>query len=135
VYSQTKLANLLFTYELDSRLMAAGLPVKALAAHPGLAGTHLVVNGQFGRPSGGVASILDAAMKAISQPPAAGARPVLLAATGDLPGSTYVGPTGLHEARGEPGVVGSSALSHDENAQRALWELSERTTELRYPEQ
>ena len=51
-YAATKLANLLFTYELDRRLREAGLPVRALAAHPGFAGTHLVVNGQLGRAVG-----------------------------------------------------------------------------------
>ena len=59
-YSQSKLANLLFTFELDRRLQAAGLPVEALAAHPGYAGTHLVANGRFGRSAGGAASIIDA---------------------------------------------------------------------------
>ena len=89
VYGQTKLANLLFTYELDRRLREAELPVKALAAHPGFAGTHLAANGRFGRASGGVASILDAAVKAIAQPAHRGALPTLMAATADLPGSTY----------------------------------------------
>ena len=133
VYGQTKLANLLFTYELERRLVAAGLPVRALAAHPGLAGTHLVANGRFGRPSGGLASILDAAVKAVSQSAAEGARSVLMAATGDLPGGTYVGPSGLHEGRGEPAVVGSTALARDPDAAARLWELSERTVGLRYP--
>ena len=63
-YGQTKLANLLFTYELDRRLRRAELPVKALAAHPGFASTHLAANGQYGRSSGGRASILDGAIKA-----------------------------------------------------------------------
>ena len=49
VYGETKLANLLFTYELDRRCREAELPVKALAAHPGFAGTHLAANGQYGR--------------------------------------------------------------------------------------
>ncbi len=133
VYAQTKLANLLFTFELDRRLVGAGLPVKALAAHPGLAGTHLVVNGRFGRPSGGVASILDAAVKAVSQSAAEGARAVLMAATDDLPGGTYVGPSGLHEGRGAPTVVGSSSLARDPASARLLWELSEATVDQHYP--
>ena len=95
VYSETKLANLLFTFELDRRARDKGLPLHALAAHPGFSGTHLVANGQFGRGRGGVASILDAAIKAVSQPAHAGAWPSLMAATADLPGSTYVGPSGL----------------------------------------
>ncbi|NYD40246.1 oxidoreductase [Nocardioides panaciterrulae] len=133
VYGQSKLANLLFTHELDRRCRRAELPVRALAAHPGFAGTHLVVNGWFGRNSGGLASILDAGVRAVSQPATAGAWPLLMAATADLPGGTYCGPGGPGEVRGAPRVVGSSRLSHDEVAQRRLWELSEETTGLRYP--
>ena len=132
-YCQSKLANLLFTYELERRCREAGLPVKALAAHPGFAGTHLAANGRYGRASGGVASVLDAAMKAISQSAAAGAWPTLMAATADLPGGTFCGPSGLQELRGSPQVVGSTRLSHDEEAQRRLWEISERTTGISYP--
>ena len=133
VYGETKLANLLFTYELDRRLREAELPVKALAAHPGFAGTHLAANGRFGRASGGVASILDAAIKVIAQPAHMGALPTLMAATADLPGSTYCGPSGFREYGGLPVVVGSSKLSRDEQAQRELWELSEQTTGVNYP--
>jgi NAD(P)-dependent dehydrogenase (short-subunit alcohol dehydrogenase family) len=133
VYGQTKLANLLFTYELDRRCREAELPVKALAAHPGFAGTHLAANGRFGRASGGLASILDAAVKAVSQPAHMGALPTLMAATEDLPGSTYCGPNGFHQYGGLPVVVGSSRLSRDEGAQRELWEISERTTGVTYP--
>ncbi len=134
VYGQTKLANLLFTYELDRRLRRAGLPVKALAAHPGFASTHLAANGQYGRTTGGAASILDAAIKAVSpSTPAKGAWPTLMAATADLPGATYVGPDGLFEWGGAPRVTTSSRLSHDETAQRRLWQRSEEVTGIRYP--
>jgi len=133
VYGQTKVANLLFTFELERRLAVAELPVEALAAHPGLAGTHLFANGQPGRPGGGLFSIFDAAQRAVSQSAADGARAVLMAATADLPGTTYVGPTGLYEFRGEPGVVGCSDLARDPEAARRLWELSEETVGLRYP--
>lgn len=132
-YARTKLANLLFTFELDRRCQAADLPVKALAAHPGYAGTHLVVNGQVGGLGGPLASILHAANRAVSQPAAAGALPLLMAATDDLPGSTYCGPGGPGEARGAPRLVGCTALARDEQAQRALWELSERAVGLDYP--
>ena len=133
VYAESKLANLLFTHELDRRARAKELPLKALAAHPGFAGTHLAANGQYGRTRGGIASILDASVKAVSQPAAHGAWPVLMAATADLPGATYVGPGGLGEMRGHPQVVGSSRLSHDESAQRRLWEISEDVTGISYP--
>ena len=133
VYGQTKLANLLFTFELDRRLRQAGLPVKALAAHPGMAGTHLAVNGQVGSTTGRRAAILDAAVKAVSQSAAAGAWPSLMAATDDLPGGTYVGPGGRGQSSGPPRIVDTSALARDEMAQRRLWELSEETVGLAWP--
>ncbi len=132
-YAQTKLANLLFTHELDRRCRDAGLPVKALAAHPGFAGTHLAANGQYGRSSGGVASILDATIRAVSQSAAAGAWPTLMAATADLPGDTLCGPSGLGEMSGAPQVVTPGRRARDTDAQRRLWELSEATTGVRYP--
>ena len=72
-------------------------------------------------------------MKAVSQSAAQGAWPVLMAATADLPGATYVGPGGLGEVAGHPQVVTSTALSNDEDAQRRLWELSQETTGMSYP--
>ena len=133
VYGQSKLANLLFTFELDRRLRAASREVSALAAHPGYAGTHLVANGRFGRTSGGLASVYDAVMRATGQPPATAALPVLMAATAELPGSTYVGPSGLGEWYGAPQVVGCSALARDPAAARRLWALSEDATGITYP--
>jgi NAD(P)-dependent dehydrogenase (short-subunit alcohol dehydrogenase family) len=132
-YAGSKLANLLFTHELDRRARAAGAPLRALAAHPGFAGTHLAANGQYGRSSGGIASILDATIKAVSQSAAAGAWPTLMAATADLPGGTYVGPGGPGELGGAPQVAGSTRLSRDADAQSRLWDLSERTTGVSYP--
>ncbi len=132
-YGESKLANLLFTFELDHRARAADLPVRALAAHPGFAGTHLASNGRYGRASGGVASILDAAIKAVSQPAHAGAWPSLMAATADLPGSTYVGPAGLGEMSGVPQIVTTRSLARDGDVRRQLWELSEETVGLRWP--
>lgn len=133
VYGQTKLANLLFTFELDRRARRAELPVKALAAHPGFSGTHLAANGRYGRATGGRATILDAAVRAVAQSAPMGALPTLMATTADLPGSTYCGPSGWQESRGLPTVVGCSRLALDEEAQRRLWELSERTTGVAYP--
>lgn len=132
-YGESKLANLLFTFELDRRARAQGLPVRALAAHPGFSGTHLAANGRFGRGSGGIASILDAAVKAVSQPAHAGAWPSLMAATSDLPGSTYVGPSGPGEMAGPPQIVTARALARNPEVQRRLWEISEETVGLRWP--
>jgi len=133
VYGQSKLANLYFTAELDRRLREGDLPVRAVAAHPGFAGTHLAANGQYGRSSGGIASILDAGIKVVSQSAAAGAWPSLMAATDDLPGNSFVGPGGIRQMSGRPRVVGRSRLARNEDAARELWELSEKTVDLRYP--
>ena len=133
VYAQTKLANLLFTSELDRRAREAEVPVTAIAAHPGFSGTHLVANGQLGRARGGVASILDAAVKAVSQPAHAGAWPTLMAATADLPGNTYCGPSGPGQYGGRPQVVGRTRLARDSDAAARLWEISEETVGLQYP--
>ena len=134
VYGGSKLANLLFTYELDRRARRAELPLKALAAHPGFASTHLAANGQYGRSAGGRASILDAAIKAFSPNTAAqGAWPTLMAATADLPGATYCGPRGIAEWSGTPQVTTSNKLSYDETAQRRLWQLSQDVTGITYP--
>ncbi|WP_148612236.1 oxidoreductase [Nocardioides rubriscoriae] len=133
VYGQSKLANLLFTAELDRRCRAGGVPVRALAAHPGFAGTHLAANGQYGRSSGGIASVVDAAIRLVSQSAAAGAWPTLMAATADLPGTSYVGPSGPAEFGGTPQVTVGNRASRDPDAARALWELSESTTGITYP--
>ncbi|HQR27046.1 MAG TPA: oxidoreductase [Nocardioides sp.] len=133
VYGQSKLANLLFTFELQRRLDAAGLPVRAMAAHPGFAGTHLVVNGQLGRSTGPLASIMDAAVRVVSQSAADGALPTLMAATADLPGGTYCGPSRMGQWRGAPTVVDCAPLARDRAAQSRLWELSEETVGLSYP--
>ncbi|GAA4121383.1 SDR family NAD(P)-dependent oxidoreductase [Nocardioides fonticola] len=133
VYGQTKLANLLFAYEFDRRARAAGVPVLGMAAHPGFAGTHLAANGQYGRSRGGIATILDAAIRAISQSAAAGAWPTLMAATADLPGGTYCGPSGVAEMVGPAQITTSNRLSRDTDAQRRLWEISEEVTGISYP--
>lgn len=131
-YAQTKLADILFTYELQRRLASAGLPVRALAAHPGVATTNLVANGPMSRLHG-VADATDSAMRRVFQSPEQGAWPTLYAATGELPGASYVGPAGPFEASGPAKVVRSSALSRNRAAQHSLWELSERVTGMTYP--
>jgi len=132
-YSQTKLANLLFTFELDRRLRESGSTVSARAAHPGYAGTHLVANGRFGRSAGGLASLVDKGNRAVGQSPVIGAWPTLMAATADLPGSTYCGPSGLGEVAGPPHLVGWTRRAGDRASQRELWDLSETATGIAYP--
>jgi NAD(P)-dependent dehydrogenase (short-subunit alcohol dehydrogenase family) len=127
-YARSKLANLLFTFELDRRLHEHGLPVIALASHPGYSATGL---GRGWADAGG--QIFRAVFGLLGQTAASGALPTLMAATADLPGSTYVGPGNLFQMRGLPTIVRPRRLALDPRAQRRLWELSEAATGLRYP--
>jgi NAD(P)-dependent dehydrogenase (short-subunit alcohol dehydrogenase family) len=128
-YGQSKLANLLFTMELQRRLDEAGSPVRALAAHPGWAATNL--QGRSGN------AVLDVAMRVsnrfFAQSEAMGALPTLYAVAEDLPGGTYVGPDGRAEQRGHPTVVGRSAAARDADVARRLWERSEELTGVHFP--
>ena len=107
--------------------------MRALAAHPGFSGTHLAANGTFGRAAGGAASILDASVKALAQSPQMGALPTLMAATADLPGSSYCGPSGPGQMSGLPRVVDCGRLARDADAQEQLWRLSEDAVGLSWP--
>jgi NAD(P)-dependent dehydrogenase (short-subunit alcohol dehydrogenase family) len=124
-YGQSKLANLMFSYELQGRLTAAGSHVMALAAHPGSASTELE-------------RYLPLWMRLVSvlvshQSAAEGALPVLRAATDpSARGGEYYGPAGRRELTGSPVRVQSSARSRDADAQRRLWEVSENLTGVTY---
>ncbi len=123
-YGQSKLANLMFTYELARRLAAKGAPTEALAAHPGAAATELLRNfpGLIRKP-------IDFAWARYAQSPAMGALPLLRAATDpNARSGQYYGPGGRAEQRGYPKVIDSSAMSHDESLQRRLWSVSEELT-------
>ena len=128
-YGQSKLANLLFVLELQRRLDRSRPALRALAAHPGYAATNL--QARSGNP------VADAAWRllnrVVAQSAADGALPTLYAATADLPGRTYIGPSGPAETRGAPTVVVGSAASRDEATARALWDLSERLTGVGWP--
>jgi NAD(P)-dependent dehydrogenase (short-subunit alcohol dehydrogenase family) len=128
-YGQSKLANLLFTLELERRLVAASSRVRALAAHPGWAATNLQ-----GRTGSGLQDrVMALGNKLIAQSDEHGARSTLFAATQDLPGGSYVGPDGFHEGRGHPTLVGRSAAASDPETARALWDASERLTATAFP--
>jgi NAD(P)-dependent dehydrogenase (short-subunit alcohol dehydrogenase family) len=128
-YGQSKLANLLFTLELQRRLTAAGSSVRAYAAHPGYAATNL--QSHTGNP---ISSLLMAiANRVVAQSDAQGALPTLFAATQDLPGGSYVGPDGFHEAHGHPTLVGRSAAAADLDTAAVLWTASEELTATTFP--
>jgi NAD(P)-dependent dehydrogenase (short-subunit alcohol dehydrogenase family) len=123
-YGQSKLANLLFTLELQRRLAEAGSPVRAYAAHPGYANTNL---------QGHTSSALQHGLMAVTnrffaQSAEMGALPTLFAATQDLPGASFVGPGGFQEQRGYPALARRTARALDAETARRLWELSERLT-------
>jgi NAD(P)-dependent dehydrogenase (short-subunit alcohol dehydrogenase family) len=128
-YGQSKLANLLFTLELQRRLTEAGSEVRAVAAHPGWSATHL----QGHTESRLQDLLLELGNRVVSQSDDMGALPTLYAATQDVPGGGYVGPDGRFEQRGHPTLVGRSRAASDERTARALWELSERLTRTACP--
>jgi NAD(P)-dependent dehydrogenase (short-subunit alcohol dehydrogenase family) len=128
-YGQTKLANLLFTLELERRLEADHSTVRAYAAHPGYAATNL--QGRTGNRIGD--RVVKVANKVIAQSEEMGALPILFAATQDLPGGSYVGPDRRNERRGYPTLVGRSAEASDIDLAKRLWAASEELTGVRYP--
>jgi NAD(P)-dependent dehydrogenase (short-subunit alcohol dehydrogenase family) len=125
-YAQSKLANLLFTYELQRRL--ADTKTIAVAAHPGVSKTELDRNTSAWR------RLLTNTSGLIAQDAAMGALPTLRAATDvGVAGGQYFGPGGLGHVRGYPKVVRSSRRSHDVEAQKRLWTVSEKLTGVVYP--
>jgi NAD(P)-dependent dehydrogenase (short-subunit alcohol dehydrogenase family) len=126
-YGQAKLANLMFTYELQRRLH--GTNTIAVAAHPGGSNTELARN-----TPAAVRAIFDVVGPLITQSAEMGALPTLRAATDPgVLGGQYYGPDGFGEQRGYPKVVASSDVSHDVEAQRRLWAVSEELTSVLSP--
>lgn len=133
-YGQSKLANLLFTAELQRRADAAGVPLLAVAAHPGYAATGLQSAGPRMRGRGWEERLMEVANGVLGQSAAMGALPTLFAATAPgLPGNAYVGPDGFLEQRGHPRLVDRSSAAKDASAARRLWSVSEQLTGVRYP--
>jgi NAD(P)-dependent dehydrogenase (short-subunit alcohol dehydrogenase family) len=127
-YGQSKLANLLFAFELDRRARAAGVALASLAAHPGYARTNLQAS-----TGGPLAGVLALANPFLAQSAAAGALPILCAATADLDGGSYVGPDGPGERRGHPRLVMAAAPAYDEACAERLWQVSEELTGVSFP--
>ena len=128
-YGQSKLANLMFTYELQRRLAARGASTAAVAAHPGVSNTELVryTPALLRGPVDRLAPLL-------TQPAAMGALPSLRAATDPaVLGGQYYGPGGRGEVRGHPRLVTSSPESYDLTIQQRLWAVSEELTGVTFP--
>ncbi|MGO9548022.1 SDR family NAD(P)-dependent oxidoreductase [Mycobacterium sp.] len=127
-YGQAKLANLLFTYELQRRLASHETTIAA-AAHPGGSKTELARN-----LHGWTQPIYSVLEPLVAQDAATGALPTLRAATDPaVLGGQYYGPDGFGQMRGYPKVVQSSKKSHDVDLQRRLWAVSEELTGVVYP--
>jgi NAD(P)-dependent dehydrogenase (short-subunit alcohol dehydrogenase family) len=124
-YEQSKLANLLFAFELAHRLTEAGSPVRSYATHPGYVSTNLMSHTE---------TILDTVMalgnRLAAQSAAMGALPTLFAATADLENGGFAGPGAL--MWGSPRITRSSPASYDREKATALWALSEKLTDVTF---
>ena len=128
-YAQSKLANLLFTAELQRRLSSVGSPVLAVAAHPGYAATNL----QFHSDNRLLDRLSAIGNRLFAQDAAQGALPTLFAAVADIPGNSFVGPSGFMEQRGAPKLVGRARVAQDTAVAERLWSVSEQLTGVRFP--
>jgi NAD(P)-dependent dehydrogenase (short-subunit alcohol dehydrogenase family) len=128
-YGQSKLANLMFCFELQKRASAAGARLLSLAAHPGYARTNL----QFAGPKWYEQMIMRVTNPVLGQSAEMGALPTLYAATApDVPGGSFIGPDGFAEQRGYPHIVSAASRAYREEDWRRLWEISEELTGVHY---
>lgn len=125
-YQQSKLANLLFTLELQRRLEQAGSSVTAHAAHPGYSATNL----QSHHANPLMNRLMAISNRLVATSAEFGARPTVHAVLADIPGNSYIGPTGFQGLSGDPGPNPRSEQSQDAEAARRLWELSEQRTSV-----
>jgi NAD(P)-dependent dehydrogenase (short-subunit alcohol dehydrogenase family) len=132
-YGQSKLANLLFCYELDRRLKGRGLDVVSVACHPGYASTNLTFVGPEMEGARFMAGINSLGSAILAQSAEAGAWPTVHAATDpSVRGGHYFGPAGFLELRGRPKKVGSNASSRSVEDAKRLWKISESLTGLSF---
>ena len=129
-YSQSKLANLLFAFELDRRIREAGLAIRSIAVHPGYSATNL----QFAGPAKiHERFVMAIANRTFAQSADQGALPSLYAATApNVPGGSFVGPDGWLEIRGHPKIVKAAGAAYDEKVAAHLWEVSEGLTGVHF---
>jgi NAD(P)-dependent dehydrogenase (short-subunit alcohol dehydrogenase family) len=132
-YGQSKLANLLFTTELQRKVDAAGKKLLAVACHPGYAATNLQSAGPKMSGSSMLESLFSVGNSLFAQSAAMGALPTEYAAVApDVRGGDYIGPDGMAELWGNPAHVGRSAAAQDAAAAAQLWEVSEQLTNVHY---
>lgn len=136
-YNQTKLANLLFARELQRRLDVAGIKMKSIAVHPGVAQTSIGDNrrqlGKFGFGDHVITAILSFVLPFLGQPAAAGAQPTMFgAAAPDAQGGKFYGPKGFGEMKGPPGLAKIGGLGRDMEAAKKLWAVTEELTGVKF---
>jgi len=131
-YGQSKLANLLFTYELDRKLDEADADVEAVACHPGVSDTNLFKKGSEMTDSKIKEKIQGIFSHVVGQSAEKGALTMLYAATEDLEGGEYIGPSGFRNMRGLPEKQESSETSSNKRSQEKLWYKSEELTSVEY---
>ena len=123
-YAQAKLANILFSAELQRRLTATGSGVRAEAAHPGLVATDIYSE------SSAMTRLM---VRLLAQGPDQGALPVLYAAVADIPGDSFAGPSRFGNMRGAPHLISRSSTAQDGQLARRLWTVSEQLTGVTWP--
>ncbi len=132
-YGQSKLANLLFTFELQRRAEAAGAKLLAVGCHPGYAATNLQSAGPRMQGSSAMESFWGGMNGMLAQSAAMGALPTLYAAVSpEVRGGDYIGPDGLGEMWGHPTKVNCSAAAKDAAVAARLWNVSEELTKVHY---
>ncbi len=132
-YAQSKLANLLFVFELQRRLERKGAATIAVACHPGYAATQLQLIGPRMRKATLMTYAIAFGNRFVAQSAPMGALSTLYAATApEVRGGDYFGPDAWFELRGHPKRVGTSARARDESVAARLWEVSEKLTGVRY---
>lgn len=132
-YAQSKLANVLFAFELDRRLKQAGINAISLAAHPGYAATNIVYGGSVHGSDRLWNAMAGMGNALFAQPAMMGALPTLYAATAPgLSGGEYIGPDGFMQLKGHPTVVPCSAMARDAQLAKDLWSVSEQLTGVKW---
>jgi len=116
-YNDSKLAEVLFSLELQRRLDAAGSPVRSLVAHPGIASTNLARHAASGK--------VTHALRFLFNNPATGALSILYAATQDVPGNSYIGPRGPGGMKGHPAPGKAASAGRDTDTAQRLWAATE----------
>lgn len=135
-YGQSKLANLLFTYQLKDYLQKRGVDLMAVAAHPGYTATNLQMVGPQISGSKLMMGLMKLANAVLAQHVSMGALPILYAAVGeDVHSGDFIGPDGFMETRGFPTKVHSNGQSHNMEDAKKLWGISEQLTGVKFPDE